>query len=171
MMHKHPVNVANGPLLQQVKGQQKKYKKNTKNTPKPNGQALAVYNHTYQAHKHLLLEYKLMITRQDYMDGKASHDEYYKQFSDEDTKQELLNVISLDEINKSTDEHMNDIPMKKWDSISGFVWKVQHGSEVQVGNVHVRSDLVKKLKEAGDGVSCAGMTCIYKAQARLLKTN
>lgn len=105
-------------------------------------------------------------TRQQYLDGTVGHREYYAQFLDEQTERELLSVISLKEIKASTDEHMNDIKLRRWDSISGSVFG-RHGQIVAAPTI--RPSLYRKLKEVGEQVSPATMVCIYKEQARQLK--
>jgi hypothetical protein len=57
-----------------------------------------------------------MITRQQYMDNE-NHREYYAQFVNEDTKNSVLRGIGKQALLKSTDEHLNDIKLYKWDSL------------------------------------------------------
>ncbi len=57
---------------------------------------------------------KKMITRQDYMNDKATHREYYGQFVTDEIKQEVLREIGKMELMSSTDEHLNDIELFKW---------------------------------------------------------
>lgn len=62
-----------------------------------------------------------MISRKDYIDGK-----------------------------NSTDKHMNDIPLRKWDSL----------------RIYPRDGA---MKECGDYLTLAGKVCIAKAAARMIK--
>lgn len=105
-----------------------------------------------------------MINHQDYLDGKVSHREYWAQFVDEEVKKELLSYITIKELKASKDKYFNDIPLKKWDDISGVVFI---GSSL-VNGPRVRRELAEKLREAGEGVSPASMVCIYKEMARQL---
>lgn len=111
-----------------------------------------------------------MITRQDYLNGKATHREYYGQFVNESVKSKVLKTIGKDKLLASTDEHLNDIPMKKWDSIAGFLWQAQGGQLIAVIKPRTSEDVepihARLLKEAGDNVSCAGLVCIYKEAAK-----
>ena len=54
-------------------------------------------------------------TRQQYLDGEISHQDYYMQFVTEDTKKYLFRSISPYEILGSKDKHLNDIPLHLWD--------------------------------------------------------
>jgi len=93
----------------------------------------------------------IMITRKQYMGGDYSHAEYYEQFVNESVKDRVLKYIGLDAISSSTDEHMNDIPLKHWD------------------NVGIPSYTAQQLKDCGDNYSLAGAVCINKAAARQIK--
>jgi hypothetical protein len=99
------------------------------------------------------------------MDGEVSFEDYYRQFLDDQTEHELLANITLAEILSSTDKHLNDIPMIKWDGISGIMFR---GSEM-ISRPTIRKSLHDKIHEADEGVSAATLVCIYKQQARVLK--
>lgn len=106
-----------------------------------------------------------MYTRKDYLDGKISHREYYAQFVNEDVKARVSGVIGLTALLKSTNEHLNDIPMKKWDLLAGWVWGLL-GKQGAIVQPETSTGLLpvdyKLLKEAGEGASNATMVCIYK---------
>ncbi|MBU2534453.1 MAG: hypothetical protein KKB37_17065 [Alphaproteobacteria bacterium] len=92
-----------------------------------------------------------MKTRQDYISNKCSHEEYYVQFVDNSVKKDIQRNIGLAQLKRSKDEHMNDIPLIKWDMCylsTGYS--------------------VRKLKEAGDYLTDAGKVCILKEAARQL---
>ena len=55
-------------------------------------------------------------TRQDYLDGGCSHRQYYGQFVNASVLAMVKRHIGEDAILKSSDEHFNDIPLKKWDT-------------------------------------------------------
>ena len=92
-----------------------------------------------------------MITRKQYMSGDYSHAEYYGQFVNENIKDNIVRRIGLDAIRNSTDKHMNDIALKKWDCVG------------------IPSHTVSQLIECGDNYSLAGAVCINKAAARQIK--
>ena len=83
------------------------------------------------------------------MDGICSHREYYAQFVTSQTTHYVARQIGVEKIKASTDPHLNDIPIAKWDSIPHYL----DGS---------------KLKEAGDYLTDAGWVCIAKEAARQL---
>lgn len=108
------------------------------------------------------------MTRKDYMNGYGkngakTHREYYAQFVDEVIKNQVLQYIGKGALLASIDEHLNDIPLHKWDALAGFKFI---GSEMVQQPRYIRPELLKKLRDTGEGVSCAGMVCIYKEAAR-----
>lgn len=107
-----------------------------------------------------------MFIRNDYINGKVTHRQYYGQFVNEATKKRVIESIGIDKLLNSKDEHLNDIPLKKWDLLGGFIWKVRGGEEIAVMQPHSSEDILpidyKLLKEAGEGVSSSTMVCIYK---------
>lgn len=54
-------------------------------------------------------------TREDYMQGKCTHDEFYQQFVTEGLKNCVARHIGMDDINASKDVHFNDIALDRWD--------------------------------------------------------
>lgn len=95
-----------------------------------------------------------MRTRQEYMDGKVTHAEYYRQFVTESVKSHVARRIGLDRIKTSHDEHLNDIPLNQWDDISRAIF----------GNPSIGT----RLKKAGDFWSLAVGVCIAKQAARMM---
>ena len=94
-----------------------------------------------------------MITKQDYIDGKVSHREYYGQFVDLAVKAGILRDIGLEKILASKDESFNDIPLSVWDFLPC-----------------VRSNEInEKLIACGDFPSMAVLCCIAKEGARQLR--
>jgi len=89
-----------------------------------------------------------MITRDDYISGKASHSEYYTQF----VKKSHFDALAFlrDMIMKSTNPHFNDIPLRLWDCI-------------------IATYPTEKMKECGDYLTIAGKVCILKEAARQMK--
>ena len=58
-----------------------------------------------------------MNTRKDYLNGICTHDEYYSQFVNAHTKSIVTCAFSMKQLKGSKDEHFNDIPLTKWDSL------------------------------------------------------
>jgi hypothetical protein len=56
-------------------------------------------------------------TRQQYLDRECTHRQYYAQLVTEHTRERVAREIGLDRLLASTDEHLNDIPLKEWDRI------------------------------------------------------
>lgn len=90
-----------------------------------------------------------MISRQDYIDGKFTHREYYGQFVNDTIKARLLNYISKNQLLESKDPHFNDIPLWMWDRID---------------NNYL--GLTQAMRIAGDYITKAGFVCIFKEAAR-----
>ena len=87
-------------------------------------------------------------TRKDYMNKGCTHREYYAQFVNPFIKSLVLREIGLDRLLRSTDPHLNDIPLNQWG----------------MGNIRQ----LEVWKEVGDFYSIAGETCILKEAARQL---
>lgn len=107
-----------------------------------------------------------MLTRNDYMkDSSNLHRAYYGQFVNEQVKNAVLQFIGKDALLKSKDEHLNDIPLKKWDALGGFAFSNTTG-EMLHKPATIEPVEIAKLREAGEGVSSATLVCIYKEAAR-----
>ncbi len=100
-----------------------------------------------------------MKTRQDYMDKKISHSDYYRQFVTPYIMELVKSRIGIDAITNSKDEYLNDIPLSKWDAI--HVVRSGRGmySSIACG---------EKIKAADEGNSVSTGTCILKQAARML---
>lgn len=92
-----------------------------------------------------------MITRKQYLAGEFSHLEYYSQFVTNSVKARVLRFISKKDIQNSTDEHMNDIPLNQWDCIG------------------ITSTTGDQMRECGDYPTLAGSVCIHKQAAKQIK--
>jgi len=55
--------------------------------------------------------------RNDYMQGKCSHQEYYSQFTTKAMQTHICNRIGKSRIEESTDKYFNDIYLKLWDNL------------------------------------------------------
>lgn len=91
-----------------------------------------------------------MFTRQQFNDSKCSFREYFSQFVNDCNIQIVKKYIGVEAIEKSTDEHFNDIPLKKWDSLP-------------------IAQVCDKLKRGGDYLTLADKVCIMKECARQIK--
>lgn len=92
-------------------------------------------------------------SRQDYLDKRCTHEEYYTQYVTKGVLSTVARVISTDRIKKSTDEHFNDIPLYHWDTVlipcpANVAWAMRH---------------------RGDFSTLAGMVCIAKEAARQIR--
>lgn len=96
-----------------------------------------------------------MITRQDYINKKATHEDYYSQFVDDSVLDTVKSFIGESVIKNSTDKHFNDIPLKEWDSLKPFIL----------------SSTGKSLAKANGrgGVSLSDCVCVAKQAARIIK--
>lgn len=107
-----------------------------------------------------------LITRQMYMQNSSElHLMYWGQFVNDKVKADVLSFIGKEALLKSTDEHLNDIPLKKWDALAGFTFR---GGEIISRPTFIDPIDIKLIRETGEGVSCAGLVCIYKEAARQL---
>ncbi len=96
----------------------------------------------------------MAIHRNEYMDGKVSHDEYYGQYLTPEIINLVRNYVTATRIERSADQHFNDIPLRKWDSLEPSLRK-----------------LVSGLKENGEAWSLSTSVCIAKAAARAIKAS
>ena len=86
------------------------------------------------------------------MDGMVSHSDYYRQFVTPAVTQCVKDSIGIETIQKSTDEHLNDIALSRWDSIAS----------------ETRFCTEPLIKLAGDFYSLSSGVCIAKQAARML---
>lgn len=93
----------------------------------------------------------LQFTRQDYLNGNCTHEQYYNQFLNNVILNRVESAIGKDVIIKALadDKNLNTIPLAKWDAIATNLY-----------------DVSRKMKEAGDYLTLAGGVCIAKAAAR-----
>ncbi len=92
-------------------------------------------------------EAKTMFTRQDYLDKKCNHRQYYAQFVDARLIAVVSNRIGK-ELRLVKDENLNYIPLARWDEMAK---SIRPGAG---------------LKKAGDYQTLAGQVCILKEAAR-----
>ena len=96
-----------------------------------------------------------MITRKEYMNDSSNlFHAYYSQFINSGVIHRVTKYIGLNRIRNSTDDHLNDIPLKEWDNIA-----------------ICDSDINTKMRACGDYPTLSGLVCIAKTCARnLIKT-
>lgn len=93
-----------------------------------------------------------MITRQDYMNKKATHREFYGQFVTPAIIDTVIDYIGKDKLVASTDKHFNDISLSQWDAMHQWL----------------PAYYARAMKEAGStiGVSLSNTVCVAKEAAR-----
>lgn len=91
-----------------------------------------------------------MNTRKQYLNNECTHREYYGQFVTNMEKAQVKRVVGIDKLINSTDEHLNDIPLKTWDNMA---------CHVGIGD---------ELKECGDYFTLSCIVCVNKEAARQL---
>ena len=112
-----------------------------------------------------------MKTRKQRLNNEVSHREYFAQFVNDEVKKAVVDNIGLDALLNSKDEHLNDIPMEKWDTLSGYAWRRAENEETMTVWPRTETDIlpveINKLREAGEVgkrylPSNATLVCIYK---------
>jgi len=88
--------------------------------------------------------------RQDYLNGKISHEDYYSEIAKRAGVAFTKDDSIVKEAMKSTDEHLNDIELYRWDAIA-------HGSQNAID---------KAMRELGDFWSLSGGVCVVKQAVR-----
>lgn len=108
-----------------------------------------------------------MISRTQYMaDSDKLHRSYYAQLAIDEMREQVKRHITVERIKASTDEHFNDIPMEKWDALSGLVF--MRGQVVV--KPRVSHEFAERCREAEEGgVSPATLVCVYKEIAQQIK--
>jgi hypothetical protein len=95
-----------------------------------------------------------MFTRQDYLNASnntnaervAAHRKYYAQFVNPRTIAFVVNWIGADKLKASTDPHMNDIPLGRWDRMVNMLpLAIRHET---VGDYYTLGNCVCIAKEA-----------------------
>jgi spermidine/putrescine-binding protein len=106
---------------------------------------------------------KLRYNRKQYMDREqpeVTHQVYYEQFATPEVIALVKRHIGVDRIKASTDEWFNDIPLGRWDAISGYP-----GDVIAALNASNAST----TREGRGWHSMSDLVCIVKAAARMIK--
>lgn len=90
----------------------------------------------------------MKFSRKQYMNKECSHREYYSQFVNDHDKDSVIRLIGLKRLLNISDPHLNDIPLRMWDSLPSLK---RHSDQ---------------LKECGEWLSPANKVCIYKEAAK-----
>ena len=93
-------------------------------------------------------------TREDYLANVCTHREYYSQFVSDSVKWVVRSCIGLHTLLNSKDGHFNDIPLCRWDGISGAIRSCVGGLIAQAN--------------ASGGVSLSDTICVAKEAAKQL---
>lgn len=93
-----------------------------------------------------------MYTREEYIKGVCTHQEYYAQLVDSSTKGLIMSTFSLSEL-RSAGKNFSGIPLKHW---------------VRMANCFDEVIINRKMKPLGDYPTQAGKVCILKEAARQL---
>lgn len=92
-------------------------------------------------------------TREQYLAGECSHEEYYAQFVTNAVIETVRRHIGEDKIAASTDEHFNDIPLRQWDMLA----------------IHHTMNMKKFRALQTYGFTLCDAVCIAKQAARMIK--
>ncbi len=93
-------------------------------------------------------------TREDYLNRKCTHDEFYAQYVTKYVRSVVLNHIGRDVLVKSTDPHFNDIPLATWDWLAN-----------QIRN-HVAKENVRLQAYKMPASTLSDCVCVLKCAAR-----
>ena len=116
----------------------------------------------------------IKFTRKEYMAKECTHDEYFQQFVDHNVIDYVLRGIGKDAILNSTDEHLNDIPLRKWDALCGvYFYGSQMNGRVSFPNAHLiglaNITTYSEPKSYQPSVSCSDGVCLLKTAAKRIK--
>lgn len=94
----------------------------------------------------------MKFTRQDYMNGLCSHDDYYSQFVNENIKLLVLERFNIEILQSAyaVDHHFNSLPLPIWDKLT------------------LLFSCNNEMKILGDYSTLAGKVCILKQAAKML---
>ncbi len=104
------------------------------------------------------------MTRDEYMaaskvDGPKAHREYYAQFVTPAVVRFVGDMIGIPQILASTDKHMNDIPLARWDRMDAWIRPMgaRINKEINGASVWSISDTVCVAKEAARQIKDASI--------------
>ena len=88
-----------------------------------------------------------MFSRKQYIANECTHSEYYGQFVTQGHIYKVVDTFGAKRLLQSKDEHLNDIPLSRWDNLCIGV-------------------SAAALKECGESMSLGTKNCILKEAAR-----
>ena len=93
---------------------------------------------------------EILYTRQDYLNGVCSHNQYYSQFVTGDILKLVENKFGYIELKNAfyKDVHLNSIPLSTWDQLG----------------LHVKP----KMNKYGDWLTMSSKVCILKVAAKII---
>lgn len=112
-------------------------------------------------------------TRAQYMGREIDHKSYYRQFITETTVADVVRVFGIEELDRAfaEDEHLNSIPLARWDSLSWYpVTPEGVYRQPASGSGPFRSILAvdrEALTAAGETLTRAVLVCIAKQAAKV----
>lgn len=112
-------------------------------------------------------------TRAQYMDRGIDHKSYYRQFVTETTIADVVRVFGIEELDRAftKDEHLNSIPLARWDSFSWCpVTSTGVYRQPSSRSGPFRSILAvdrEALTAAGETLTRAVLVCIAKQAAQV----
>ena len=91
-----------------------------------------------------------MFTRKERLNNECTHREFFGQFVTQQMMNLVVGRIGGDKLLASTDEHLNDIPLRRWDALSGTVRMFITSKQITDAGLHgfSLSDCVCTAKEA-----------------------
>jgi hypothetical protein len=98
-----------------------------------------------------------MPSRLDYLEGRATHREYYAQFVDNQVLNIVASMVGVRTICESTDEHLNDIHLAVWDHTAMALTRA------------CRAVSRSRFEEMGDIATQSGVVCVAKEAARQIR--
>ena len=114
-------------------------------------------------------------TRAQYMGREIDHKSYYRQFVTETTIADVVRVFGIEELDRAfaKDEHLNSIPLARWDSFSwypvtsaGVYRQPSSGSDSGPFRSILAVDR-EALTAAGETLTRAVLVCIAKQAAEV----
>lgn len=112
-------------------------------------------------------------TRAQYMGREIDHKSYYRQFITETTIADVVRAFGIEELDRAfaEDEHLNSIPLARWDSFSWYpVTSEGVYRQPTSGSGPFRSILAvdrEALTAAGETLTRAVLVCIAKQAAKV----
>lgn len=114
-------------------------------------------------------------TRAQYLNREIDHKSYYRQFVTETTIADVIRVFGIEKLDRAfaEDEHLNSIPLARWDSFSwcpitteGTYRQPRNGSDSGPFRSILAVDR-EAITAAGESLTRAVLVCIAKQAAKV----